>query len=96
MTQLQLTEGQELFARAYAHKVSIVGAYEMEKYIKSPCTGEVQIPEFMAQNIILNKVMEIIHGYIENGTLEERYAESYTAIADRLPNNFISPIQETI
>ena len=96
MTQLQLTETQELFLRAWAHKVSIVSAYEMEKYIQSQCTGEVKIPEFMAQDTILNKVMEIIHGYIENGTLEERYAEAYEAIGDRLPDNFISPIQQTI
>ena len=96
MTQLQMTEGQELFARAFAHKVSIVGAYEMEKYIQSQCTGEVKIPEFMAQDIILNKVMDIIHGYMENGTLEEHYAEAYKALGDRLPDSFISPIQETI
>ena len=96
MSQLQLTETQELFARAYAHKVSIVGAYEMEKYIKSQCTGEVKIPEFMAQDTILNKVMDIIHGYIAEGTLEEHYAEAYEAIGDRLPDDFISPIQQTI
>ena len=96
MTQLQMTAGQELFARAYAHKVSIVGAYEMEKYIQSQCSGEVKIPEFMAQNTILNKVMEIIHGYIERGILEEKYAEAYEAIGERLPDSFISPIQQTI
>ena len=96
MTQLQLTAGQELFARAYAHKVSIVGAYEMEKYIKSQCSGEVKIPEFMAQDTILNKVMEIIHGYMEHGILEEKYTEAYEAIGERLPDDFISPIQETI
>ena len=96
MTQLQLTAGQELFARAYAHKVSIVGAYEMEKYMQSQCSGDVKIPEFMAQDTILNKVMEIIHGYIEHGILEEKYTEAYEAIGERLPDNFISPIQQTI
>lgn len=96
MTQLQLTETQELFLRAWAHKVSIVGAYEMEKYIQSQCSGDVQIPQFMAQETILNKVMEIIHGYMENGTLEEHYAEAYNVLGDRLPEDFISPIQQTI
>lgn len=96
MTQLQMTEGQELFVRAYAHKVSIVGAYEIEKYMQSQCTGEVKIPEFMAQDVILNKLMDIIHGYIAEGTLEEHYAEAYEAIGYRLPDSFISPIQESI
>ena len=95
MTQ-QLTAGQEMFLRAWAHKVSIVGAYEMEKYIQSQCSGKVQIPQFMAQQDILNRVMDIIHGYMENGTLEERYAEAYSVLGERLPDSFISPIQQTI
>lgn len=85
---MELTFEQELFAREYAHKFCIVGAYIIEEYVKEQTTGDIKIPKFIAEEQAVKTVTDKIQEHLAKGTFEETYAKAWESLKDRLPNDF--------
>lgn len=78
----------ELKLRIFQHKVSILGAYITEQYIKEQEMGEVSIPEFMREKPSMSFIAETIQQYQEQGVFDEKYAEAWEYIGTKLPDNY--------
>ena len=87
---MEFTFEQELFAREYAHKFALIGAYLIEEEVKKQTSGEVSIPIFIAEEQALKTVTDKIQEYLANGTFEQVYEQAWESLKDRLPDNFIT------
>ena len=87
---MEFTLGQELFAREYAHKFALIGAYIIEEEVKKQTTGEVNIPIFIAEEQALKTVTDKIQEYLAKGTFEQVYEQAWESLKDRLPDDFIA------
>lgn len=85
---MEFTLTQELFAREYAHKFSILGAYLIETEVKTQTSGDVNLPKFMAEEQALKHVTDTIQVYLSKGVFEEEYEKAWECLKDRLPDGF--------
>ena len=81
-----ITLEQELQARAFMHKVAIVGGVLMSAYIKANSNGINFPPNIIEQHAdeYSNKVIKYA---IEHGTFESLYNNSWNSIKDNIPDN---------
>ena len=85
---MELTSSQELFARAYAHKFCIIGAYLIDREVSHQTGGEVSVPKFIAEQQALKTVTDKIQQFLADGTFEDMYEQAWEYLKDRLPDNF--------
>ena len=81
-----ITLEQELQARAFMHKVAIVGGVLMNAYIQANSNGISLPPSIIEQHAdeYSNKVIKYA---IEHGTFESLYNNSWNSIKDNIPDN---------
>ena len=85
---MEFTLNQELFAREYAHKFAIVGAYLIETEVKAQTSGDVNLPKFIAEEQALKHVTDTIQSYLALGVFEQEYEKAWEHLKDRLPDGF--------
>ena len=88
---MELSFEQELFAREYAHKFSIIGAWIIEEEVKKQTEGEISVPQFIAEQQALKTVTDKVQECLANGTFEEVYNTAWESLKDRLPDDFTIP-----
>ena len=82
------TVEQELLARQFQHKYTILGADLALKFRDEQCRGDVALPEFMVEQQTMNYVSSKIRYFLEHGTFEKEYEKAYNNIKDILPDNY--------
>jgi hypothetical protein len=81
-----ITLEQELQARAFMHKVAIVGGVLMNAYIQANCNG-ISLPPSIIEQHADEYSNKVIRYAIEHGTFESLYNNSWNSIKDNIPDD---------
>ena len=82
-----LTLEQELTARIFLHKVSIVGGILMKEYIHRESQSEIKIPTTTLEQMADAYSEEVMQKAMADGTFEDLYKESWDKIKYIMPDN---------
>ena len=83
-TQAEFQE--ELQARIFMHKISILGGYLMKKYIdEEKAKGGIQIPDVNLEEMADTYSNQVMQQALEMGTFNDMYESAWEKLKNTLP-----------
>lgn len=82
-----LTLEQELMARIFLHKASIVGGILMKEFIQKESQSDIKIPAVTLTQMADAYSEEVMQRAMAEGTFEDLYKESWDKIKYVMPEN---------
>lgn len=83
----KLTLEQELQARIFMHKVSIVGGVLMKEYMEKELQGNIKFPNHIIQDQADEYSNGIVQQALQNGTFDILYENSWEKIKNTIPEH---------
>ena len=79
---------EELKARIYQHKITMLMTDIANKYIAEQSKGDIQIPLFQLQEQAVEVANKTVQSIVLNGKFEEKYLEAWENVKNTIPDNY--------